>query len=416
MSRRLHATPLDAKTIAIREFDTAEIDLKFDAALTPLLVLPSENDDLRRRRSVQVVVTVPGTGGALDRSEADAVRNYFEWESGDSFWWKTQYPAYFDVERLTTDILVGKLTRRGGILPVAGAPGRRPDASQGTHFFGTYATREPDAAFVRDLPELLPPVDGEYLFESARTREQRARFPTLGPEIVRLRTMKDVVLRERGALVEEGQRLAALGSQRPGSVPEVLHQGTLESGALRGPFIASRPAIGLEPTDLFAGLSGATVMQRATVIGGALLDVARTMAVAHSLGFTTGALSPGLLRLRPASLQTPDRGLPLYAMLAAIPGAPSAKTFAMLTARYPMEDKEYLRMHPGDVLVKSSEQDLRSLGALGLYLLAIGGVGSELWLDEMMKRLVKDEFSHVQEVTDCLVGLLGYRAGRGPAQ
>jgi hypothetical protein len=292
-------------------------------------------------------------------------------------------------------------TRRTSTLSAS-----RPDASLGTHVFGVYATRVPDAAFVRDVPELLPHVEGESLFESARTREQRARFPTLGPEVVRLRTMKDLVLRERGVIVEEGQRLALLGTRRPGAVPEVLYQGTLESGTLRGPFIATRPAIGLKPTELFAGLSGATVMERARLIGSALLDVARTVTVAHSLGFTLGALSPGLLRLRPSSIQTSDRGLPLYAMLVAIPGTASVKTFAMLTARYPMEDKEYLRMHPGDVLVASSEQDLRSLGAIGLYLLAIGGVGSELWLDEMMKRLAKGEFSHAKEVTDCLVGLL----------
>ena len=381
--RTFFATPVNDRLVAVREWPP-----------TPMVVLPF--DDPAR---AQVVVAPPASWPALPPAEAAALRAYFRWDAAESFWWRTQYPAVFSLERLASDLWGGRLQSEGQIVPAGDDPRHRPAGTD--YLFGVF--REPSGATVREPwgPGTVRDADNRAIetFRAKAVRMVRARFLAFGPEEVWLRLFTPVGLRapHAQALDDEVQALRALGARDPGCAIEVLHHGTLDVTNYAGRYVALRPPVGIPLRDFFDAAGTSHLPGRAAIVREVALSAARAAALAHESGppLCLGPLSPALLRARPALVDgRPGVRVTFVSLPAA--GPPGQRVPPGVTDLFPEGEPAFLTEQLQPHHVRSVAADLRSLGHLLRELIALAGVRSDA-IERLAQRLVAGEVRSARE-------------------
>ena len=338
---RLFATPVDARTIAVR-----------GEPETPLLVFVTPG------RPAQLYVGTPASAPALTAAEAEPLNAFFVWDSGESTWWKTQHPAVFDLEQVTADLFVGRLHETGAIVAAGDDPRRRPDAEG---YFFRVLRRPPE--IIRDPcgPEILS-ADGsrECVAGSTATETVLARFPCFGPEVVWLRLFRPGKEREIlcDRLSSESTVLRALHELAPRAVAEPLHDGRLATSHGEGRYGAFRQPLGVPLPALLGEVHGE--QRRRAVARWIVADVAALMRLAHAHQLYLGPLTTSLLSVRPA----PRDGAPaVAATLTALPGAGTAETrqSSSVLELFPAEEVEGLIAQFEEPYCSNRPNDLRAL-------------------------------------------------------
>jgi hypothetical protein len=377
MDESLFATPVSGELVAVRE-----------SPPTPLVVLPF--DDPAR---AQVVVAPPASWPALRPPEVDALRPYFVWDAGESFWWRTQYPAVFSLERLASDLWAGRLQSVGRVVPAGDDAKRRPPGAD--YLFGTY--REPSRATVREPwgPGTVRDAENRAI-EPHRARAARiviARFPSFGPEAVWLRLCTPAGQRDPylQALDDELHALRTLGARDHSCVVEVLHAGTLDVTNYAGRYAALRPPVGVALSALFDAAGTSHLPDRAALVREVALSVARTVSLAHDgePSLCLGPISPALLRVRPALVEGRPGVRTTFVSLPAA-GAPGGKVPAGVLDLFPEGDAEFLVQQLRPHHVRSVAADLRSLGYLVHQLIALSQVRADD-TERVAQRLIAGE-------------------------
>ena len=383
MDRSFFATPVNDHLVAVRE-----------SPPTPMWVLPFENP-----ARAQLVVGPPASWPALRPSEAAALRPYFRWDASESFWWRTQYPAVFSLERLASDMWGGRLQSEGQIVPAGDDPRQRPPGTD--YVFAVF--REPSGATVREPwgPGTVRDADNRAIetFRAKAVRMVRARFLAFGPEEVWLRLFTPGGLRASHvqALDDEVHALRALGARDPGCVAEVLHHGTLDVTNYAGRYVALRPPVGIPLRDLFDAAGTSHLPGRATLVIEVARSAARVAALAHDSDapLCLGPLSPALLRARPALVDgRPGVRVTFVSLPAA--GPPGQKVPAEAHDLFPEGEPAFLTEQLRPHHVRSVAADLRGLGHLVRELITLAGVRSD-GVERLAQRLVAGEVRSARE-------------------
>lgn len=287
MTDQLYATPVDERTVLVR---------------------PEPRTGLRVRRTAgesgifNVHLSLPLSEEPFHPAELAVSRQYFRWAPGRYYWWETTAPARFRVHDLGNSAYIGSLEAEGRVEGLGTDPHVLPRFGSDGHFFAAFlpGTERADIATVRADPrERDARGEPRVIFSARAITGWRCRFREFGPELLWLRAFSPSYSGRMPAdtFTAEAALLRRLAAERPGSAVKVAHEGMLDAGQLQGPFLATRPPVGLDLASFFsrirvrAGDSAAAAMEL-------LADLAATLVDTHRAGFCLGACSPELLRVR----------------------------------------------------------------------------------------------------------------------
>lgn len=297
-----YATAIDRLLVVIRT-----------GTATPLAVPVGDADS----DTARLVVQVPAISGreAMTHHEFTTLLPMFHRPGGSDFWWKAQ-PAW--IRRLPLDDAreIGECIEFGRLLPKGADPTRRPTGPDAQGVFGVFA--RPQLVRENVTPPWGPrPVRAAHEtacppYDAPALIARRAEFPGFSHEPVWLWVSRGGrPSDQRGSLRSAAAALLELAAVRPGGVAQVLHYGSLDEDAtfggerVGGDYVATRIPVSVRIGEILRAAGSDRLPDRATIVWDLLGDLAVTLERAHALPSPCylGALTPGLLRCRPALIK-----------------------------------------------------------------------------------------------------------------